>query len=80
MLLCDSDDYEDIVLDESETDEEEHISEREDDSESERVQQAIQKIKKPVENDLCSAFLSEWHQMKVGLQKGRHFGKVQPLK
>ncbi|GFT62021.1 hypothetical protein NPIL_326971 [Nephila pilipes] len=45
MLLCDSDDDEDIVLDESDTDDEEHISEREDVSESERVQQAIQKMK-----------------------------------
>jgi hypothetical protein len=35
MLLCDSDDYEeDIVLSESDTDEEEHVSEREGDSES----------------------------------------------
>ncbi|GFS71353.1 hypothetical protein NPIL_127031 [Nephila pilipes] len=35
MLLCDNNEEEDIVLDESDTDEEENISEREDDSESE---------------------------------------------
>ncbi|GFT58491.1 hypothetical protein NPIL_266221, partial [Nephila pilipes] len=35
MFLCDSDDDEDIALDESDTNEEEHILEREDDSESE---------------------------------------------
>ncbi|GFT75491.1 hypothetical protein NPIL_274771 [Nephila pilipes] len=35
ILLCHSDEQEDIVLDENDTDEEEHISGREDDSESE---------------------------------------------
>ncbi|GFS48297.1 hypothetical protein NPIL_418251, partial [Nephila pilipes] len=45
LLSSDSGDDEDIVLDESDADEEEDTSKREDDSESERVQQAIQKMK-----------------------------------
>ncbi|GFT85139.1 hypothetical protein NPIL_240511 [Nephila pilipes] len=45
MLLSDSNNYENIVLEEIDKEEEEHISEREDDSESELQQQAIQKMK-----------------------------------
>ncbi|GFT56356.1 hypothetical protein NPIL_164261 [Nephila pilipes] len=45
MLSCDSDDDDDIVLDEIDIEEEEHISEREEDSESEGVHQAFQKMK-----------------------------------